>query len=181
MTLFINDRVDYHIASIRLQLTNKCTKEHFSSMDNIETPVDGKLLEEVGQRVRAVREKARLTQQEFADILGCSRRQLAKIEDAQATPSIWNLRTIRAKFDIDPEWIIEGPGINPRAHARTQEWDRYDRLVSDVRKLGTAYGMTLPEKRIHEFSRIVFEEAPELEKDTKAIIARVIRTIATTK
>jgi transcriptional regulator with XRE-family HTH domain len=150
-------------------------------MDNIETPVDIVLLAEVGQRIRIVREKAGLTQQEFADVLDCSRRQLAKIEDAQATPSIWNLRTIRAKFNIDPEWIIEGPGINPRAHARTQEWERYDRLVAEVQKLGTSYGMILPDNRAHEFARIVFEEAPELEKDTKAIIERVIRSIAITK
>jgi transcriptional regulator with XRE-family HTH domain len=150
-------------------------------MDNIETPVENELLMEVGQRMRIVREKARLTQHEFAALLGCSRRQLAKIEDAQATPSIWNLRTIRAQFNVDPEWIIEGPGIDPRAHARTQEWERYDRLVDEVKKLGISYGLALPDKRIHEFARIIFEEAPELEKHTKAILVRVIRSIATTK
>jgi transcriptional regulator with XRE-family HTH domain len=150
-------------------------------MDNIETPAESELLAEVGQRIRTVREKAKLTQQEFADILGCSRRQLAKIEDALATPSIWNLRIIRANFDIDPEWIISGPDEKPRVHARVQEWERYDRLVEAVAKLSKSYGMLLPQPRLHEFARIVFEEAPESEKDAMAMITRVIRSIATTK
>jgi transcriptional regulator with XRE-family HTH domain len=128
----------------------------------------------IGERVRSLRESAKQTQQEFADLVGCSRRQVAKIEDGLAVPSIWNLRRLRESHGVDPEWIISGPQSEPMAHAFSQDWARYDRVVAEVRKMALSRGLELPESMVHDYARIVFEKAPVVEREAMAVIERVI-------
>lgn len=135
---------------------------------------DQMAMREIGKRVRTLRESAKQTQQEFSDLVGCSRRQVAKIEDGQAVPSIWNLLRLRKIYDIDPEWIISGPQAEPMAHAFSQDWARYDRLVGEVRHIALSRGLDLPDSMVHDYARIAFEKAPVVERDAMAIIERVI-------
>jgi transcriptional regulator with XRE-family HTH domain len=147
------------------------TNESTTEMDR---PAETALMVEIGQRVRALREYAAQTQQEFADLIGCSRRQVAKIEDGQAVPSIWNLKTLRQTHGVDPEWILSGPQSEPMAHSFSQDWERYDRLVAEVREMALSRGVEMPEQRAHEYARISFEKAPTQEREAMAIIERVI-------
>jgi transcriptional regulator with XRE-family HTH domain len=136
--------------------------------------IENLTMREIGDRIRTLRESAKQTQQEFAGLIGCSRRQVAKIEDGLAVPSVWNLRNLRNTHNVDPEWIISGPQTEPMAHSISQDWVRYDRLAEEVRKMSLSRGLELPETMIHDYARIVFEKAPVVESEAMAIIERVI-------
>lgn len=67
----------------------------------------------VGQRIRVAREHGGLDQQEFAKIAGFSRRQVSAWERGANAPPIWVLEKLREHCDVDPEWVISGPGETP--------------------------------------------------------------------
>lgn len=64
--------------------------------------------EEVGKRIREVREERRLTQKEFGDALGVSASYVSKLESGKESPSDVLSRLICLRFGVRPEWLLEG-------------------------------------------------------------------------
>ena len=70
---------------------------------------------EVGERLKIVREKARLLQPEFADRLGISGRAYSNYERGERTISAEAIKALYEMFSVDPVWLLSGPGSDPRS------------------------------------------------------------------
>ncbi len=132
----------------------------------------------VAERLRLAREHAGLSQQEFADRLGYSRRQVIAWETATNAPPIWALSAVRRECNVDPEWILSGPGKVPLRDAVRLEADRGTRLTDEVAAMAKAVGLTLPAKAIANLAHIIVSEAPEAEREAKKQMRRMLRAIS---
>ena len=70
---------------------------------------------EVGERLKAVREKARLLQPEFAQRLGLAPRTYQNYEIGERTISAEAIKALYEMFGVDPVWLLSGPGNDPRS------------------------------------------------------------------
>ena len=138
-------------------------------------------LDGVATRLRLAREHAGLTQQEFADELGYSKRQVHCWETGANVPPIWVLAAVRSTYNVDPEWILSGPGLVPLQDARVPDPDRMPRLRREVVKLANQAGMNLPDVSIESMARVIAHQAPEMEREAKQNVLKVLRAISLAK
>lgn len=73
---------------------------------------------DLGLRIKEVRKKNKLTQQQFGDELGISQTHVSKIEKNIEQPSETLLRFIGYKYVIDVNWLKTGEG-NPMPTSET--------------------------------------------------------------
>ena len=66
--------------------------------------------ETAGGRVKTVRKRERLTQQQFADRIGYSKMQVLFVEKGTVTPSNSFLEKIAAVFAVSYDWLLSGEG-----------------------------------------------------------------------
>lgn len=59
-----------------------------------------------GKRIRELRKEKRLTQEQFAELIGIEPRNLIKIENAQTFPRIQTLEKILKVLDISPQTLF---------------------------------------------------------------------------
>lgn len=70
---------------------------------------------EIGERLKVVREKARLLQPEFALRLGLASRTYQNYEIGERTISAEAIKALYEMFGVDPVWLLSGPGNDPRS------------------------------------------------------------------
>ncbi len=63
----------------------------------------------IGERLKNIREQLKLTQEEFAKILGISRSRLSQIEHNKHDPSV-KILTPLAKQNLNINWLLTGEG-----------------------------------------------------------------------
>lgn len=134
-------------------------------------------LEGVAERLRLAREHGGLSQQVFADRVGCTRRQVISWETAVSAPPIWAVLAVRPLCDVDPEWVMAGPGKTPLQHAMPQQ-DRTKRLIADVTSLAIDAGLQLDLPIIVSLAQRIAREPIEAERDAKRETLAVLRSIA---
>ncbi len=86
----------------------------------------------IGERIRAVRQRAGLSLDRFAEALGSSRRALINWEQNAAEPPIGILAKLRRLYDVDPEWVVLGEDLSPRARYGKMDRERFARIEQDV-------------------------------------------------
>ena len=123
--------------------------------------------EGLARRLRLAREHAGLTQQQFADRIGYSRRQILSWENGTNLPPVWALAAVREVFDIDPQWVLSGPGFVPLRQVSLEGPDRRQRLYNEVRKLARGAGLALPDVTLKNFADLVAKEPEEDEHAAK--------------
>lgn len=69
-----------------------------------------RLKKDVAKRLREVREKLQLKQEELAQQLGCSRSNLSQIENEAFLPGLGLLDKLKSKFKVRLDWLISGEG-----------------------------------------------------------------------
>jgi transcriptional regulator with XRE-family HTH domain len=70
---------------------------------------------EVGERLKAAREKAGLLQPEFAERLGLLPRTYANYERGERPISVDAVKALYEMFSVDPVWLLSGPSNDPRS------------------------------------------------------------------
>jgi len=65
---------------------------------------------EVGKRIKILREALNLTQKEFAGKIGRTVRAIQRYESGQRSPDETTLRLIEQTFNVNPEWLRKGKG-----------------------------------------------------------------------
>lgn len=144
-------------------------------IEEAEVPRDPAAL---ARRLRIAREHAGLTQQEFADRVGYSRRQVLSWENGTNLPPVWALAAVRQAFDIDPEWVLLGPGWVPLQHVPIASPDRRSRLHGEVRKLAKRAGLTLPEATIRNFAELIAREPEDAEAAAKKRVKEAFQALS---
>ena len=64
----------------------------------------------IGERIKAVRKAAKMTQQDFATAIDVKRLAVAAWEQGQKQPGKARLYVIAAKFNVDLDWLQTGEG-----------------------------------------------------------------------
>ncbi len=83
------------------------------------------MAEELGERVKAMREKLKMTQEEVAQKTNISRSNIGKIENNQIVPNCNAILELSKVFGVSTDWLITG--VNPPAIAVNQKVS-YDNL-----------------------------------------------------
>ncbi len=64
----------------------------------------------IGERIRAIREEANLTQEEFGNNVRLARNTITLIESGRRNPSDRTLLDICERFSVNYEWLTTGNG-----------------------------------------------------------------------
>lgn len=66
----------------------------------------------IGSRIRELRKKAGLTQDELAEIIGVKRGvTISNYEKGEREPDLENIRKIAAHFNVTSDWLINGTSV----------------------------------------------------------------------
>ena len=152
-----------------MSYVDPATEKHEESRDT----------EGLAKRLRLAREHAGLTQQQFADRIGYSRRQVLSWENATNVPPVWALAAVRKAFDIDPEWVLSGPGLVPLRQVSLSPPDRRHRLWGEVRRLAKRARLTLPEEVIRNFADLIAREPENAEEAAKERVRDAFHALST--
>jgi transcriptional regulator with XRE-family HTH domain len=136
-------------------------------------------MEGLAKRLRLAREYAGLTQQQFADRIGYSRRQVLSWENATNLPPVWALAAVRQAFDVDPEWVLSGPGVIPLRQVDLSSPDRRHRLYGEVRRLAKRAGLSLPEEVLRNFVDLIVREPEDSENAAKERVRDAFHALST--
>jgi len=126
------------------------------------------LKEEIGGRLKLVREKARMPQDEFAERLGISPRTYAGYERGERSLSIEALKTLYEEFSVDPIWLMTGPDPVPRL---VHSGERIDLLVEIIVKVETRLAKARKTLPLEKKARLIallyqyFQAKGEVEDD----------------
>ena len=65
---------------------------------------------DIGERIKKLRQKIRITQQSFADSLGLKQNTIATYEMGRLQPSDRTIADICREFNVNEEWLRTGEG-----------------------------------------------------------------------
>lgn len=132
----------------------------------------------IGERIRAVRQRAGLSLDRFAAALGYSRRALVNWEQNAAEPPIGVLAKLRKMYDVDPEWVVLGEDLSPRTRFGQTDWARFDRITKDVELACDQVGVDFePQVRV-ELIRGLFDDDPADEEANRKQLRQTLRAIS---
>ena len=66
--------------------------------------------DEIGTRVKKVRLRKGISQEQFGEIIGIKKAAISKIENGENSLSKGNLLAICRQFNVNKEWLINGNG-----------------------------------------------------------------------
>ena len=132
----------------------------------------------VAERLRLVREHVGLSQQAFGDRLGFSRRQIIAWETAANSPPIALLVAIRTELDVDPEWVLMGPGQKPLRDVGAKEQERRERVQGEVETLVKNAGLELSQRAVTNLVNLILREEPEDEKTARQKMFKTLRALS---
>lgn len=135
----------------------------------------------IGERIRAVRQKAGLSLDRFAAALGYSRRALINWEQNAAEPPIGVLVRLRQLYDVDPEWIVMGEDLSPRTYFGLTDWTRFDRIMKDVDAVCFQVGVDFEPRVRTELVRGLFDDDPVDDEANRKQLRRTLHAIANGK
>ena len=111
----------------------------------------------------------------MARFVGFSRRQWVSWEAGQISPSVWLLMELMEKLQIDPGWIIEGPGEAPLRRSGDR---RLERLRSEVTKMASDLGLVIRDGLIEKSAELIFSQPVEQEREAKRAVREMLRELA---
>lgn len=65
----------------------------------------------IGGRIRAIRKKLRMTQSEFAEVLGVSNTSVSTYETGEHAPPVALLSRIATAGGVSLDWLVAGSGV----------------------------------------------------------------------
>jgi len=99
---------------------------------------------EVGERLKAAREKAGLLQSEFAERLGLLPRTYANYERGERPISVDAIKALYEMFSVDPVWLLSGPGHDPRNIKTPTKPDLLAEIIIKVEQHLAKHRLKLP-------------------------------------
>lgn len=121
----------------------------------------------IGERIKAVRLRAELAQERFAERLGYSRRSVIKWEQGAAEPPLSILPILRREFDVDPEWVVSGTDVIPKAFFKSIDWERLDALEDELRCICQDIGLALDQQQVRAVGRALFADGKSASEEKR--------------
>lgn len=132
----------------------------------------------IGQRIRAVRQRAGLSLDRFAETLGYSRRALINWEQNAAEPPIGVLANLRRLYDVDPEWVVIGEDLSPRAHFSKIDRERFARIERGVDAACIQVGISFEPQVRTELILGLYDDDPADEAANRKALRQTLLAIA---
>lgn len=132
----------------------------------------------IGERIRAVRQRAGLSLDRFAETLGYSRRALINWEQNAAEPPIAILAKLRCLYDVDPEWVVMGEDLSPRARYGKMDRDRIARIEQDVEAACTQVGIVFEPQVRAELVLGLYDDDPADDAANRKRLRQTLLAIA---
>lgn len=89
-------------------------------------------MSEIGYRIKRIRKENNLNQSQFAQSIGISQGNLSEIEMGNSNPSAETLISIRARYNVDLNWLLTGvdsvDGITYEDHHEKELVETYRKL-----------------------------------------------------
>lgn len=133
-------------------------------------------IQEIAERLLAIRETQRMTQQEFADRLGFPKRTYLAWERGDSEPPLRLLAAIIREFGIDANWLLEGPNSVPISKGATLDWDRASRIYEELVEELARANVILEPRQVFRYLKIIFSENPNAETMVKNTIIETLLT-----
>lgn len=103
----------------------------------------------IGIRIKSLRENNNLSQKQFADRIMVSQSYLSRIERGIEIPNNKLIKLIGLEFKVNTDWISEGKGI-PDIDKKKLSYDYYDRAYTKEFIIGA-------QEELQRFSEKIFE------------------------
>lgn len=86
----------------------------------------------MNKRIKTIRKRLNLTQDEFAEKLGLARNSIASYESGRRTPNEAIVKSICREFNVNQDWLVNGNGSMFVELSREEEITKYiAELVKD--------------------------------------------------
>lgn len=109
---------------------------------------------ELSGRLQIIRGK--MTQDEFAKVLGIGRTTLIRYESGERIPDANFLQTLSLKFNVDPGWLLLGIGEVPVREQMTSEkqalLDAFDGMSEENKRAILQIGESLSQPKPSKFA-----------------------------
>lgn len=132
----------------------------------------------IGDRIRAVRVRAKLSQDQFAAALGYSKRALVGWEANVAEPPVAVVAKLRQLYDVAPEWFVMGDDVIPRKCWGPVDWERLDRLADNVDQVCIDVGIKLKPGQRTSLTRILYDGDDDPGPATKKRLRGMLLTLS---
>ncbi len=140
-------------------------------------------LSTLGHRIRAVRVRAGISQNDFAAAVGFTRQSLIRWERDDASPPIVILPILHQRFGVDPNWVVMGESQSFRSHPVTIDWERFDRIAAQVNDACRQFGISTVagSTTATDLTRSLFEEDPAGDEANLRRARTLLRMLQDTK
>jgi transcriptional regulator with XRE-family HTH domain len=98
----------------------------------------GKMLQSLGERIKEIRVKLHLSQQEFAELIGVkTKMSISNFEKNERSPSFENLISIAKLGNVTVDWLLTGKSLdNKELRQQLNKKDEYIGLLKkDILRL----------------------------------------------
>ena len=113
----------------------------------------------LGNRLAAVRNKVRLSQEEMSQRLGISRSAYQNYERGQRDLTAQLLLVIYEEFDVDPLWMLEGDTETGKSRHHEEAAIAYRRIGIAVERRIIERGLTITPEKKWDAIEFLFDEA----------------------
>ncbi|WP_020675307.1 helix-turn-helix domain-containing protein [Geopsychrobacter electrodiphilus] len=141
----------------------------------------------IGRRVRDIREKLNLTQEDLGKILGVEKGTVSKYENEGTKLSPDALATIASMGKSTIDWLVIGKGPGPGAHSNTNETqtpygglnrELAAEVVSFIFETANELGVTLIPEKAKNLFLMIHDEFAATKQIDKAKVIQLIRLAA---
>ena len=105
----------------------------------------------VGIRIKSLRENNNLSQKQFAERIMVSQSYLSRIERGIEVPNNKLIKLIALEFNVNTDWISKGKG-NPEINKKESSFDYYDRAYTNEHALGAQQELKKLSEKVLEYN-----------------------------
>jgi transcriptional regulator with XRE-family HTH domain len=138
----------------------------------------------ISEKIKQVRKKEMLTQEDFAKSLGLNTSYISKLESGKNEPSEQLILSICRTYSVNHDWLTkdEGAMYNPPQKVTKKAPGGFDlnlmkEVIEAVEEVFQKNKLSLPPKKKAELIGFVYEEIAENEEIKGSIPGRVLKLI----
>ncbi len=140
-------------------------------MGSSTSPLDKAL---IGRRLAAVRAKVDLSQEEFAEALGLSKRAYIHYERGEREPPAGLFKAVYDLYGIDYLWLLSGTDPEPQQAGAEVDFKLIVRIVEELERQLAALGRALKPEHKARVIRALYQLGLEQGGVTKEAVAGVV-------
>lgn len=133
----------------------------------------------IGQRLAAVRARADLSQERFAESLGVSKRAYLNYERGEREAPLGLIKAVHDLYGIDVDWLMSGPDATPVDAATVVDFRLISQIVGEIERQLAAHGRELKDDHRARLIKALYLHSRERGNfDRDAVVGMVAVAVA---